>query len=165
MPFGPKSFSFTPKGGAEAPPRQLRIDLPSKTLPDVNNIGAMLLAGSSVTGGSNNIVNVQLTNNLGKNVTVNDWKAIFSPGTFYNILNIGGTTHWSSTSPKAGDGDLLSTIATFTPYSFVNSTSITFQMRVFTDGGGGSVNMIGNPFTITIFLSTGVAYEIAFTPL
>lgn len=165
LPFGPKSFSFTPKGGAEAPPRQLRIDLPSKTLPDVNNIGSMLLVSSSVTGGSNNIVNVQLTNDLGKDVTVNDWKAIFSPGAFYDILNIGGTTHWSSTTPKAGDGDLLSSIANFTPYSFVNSTTITFQMRVFTDVGGGSVNMIGNPFTITIFLSSGIAYEIAFTPL
>ena len=165
LPFGPKSFSFTPLGGAEAPPRQLRIDLPSKILPDVNNIGSILLAGSSVAGPSNNIVNVQLTNNLGKDVTVNDWKAIFSPGVFYDIFKIGNATHWSSTTPKAGDGDLLSSIATFTPYNFVNSTTITFQMRVFTDSGGGSINMTGNPFTITMFLSSGVAYEIAFTPL
>ena len=164
IPFGPRSLSFTPKGGAEAPPRQIRIDAAAKTLPDINNIGSILLAGSSVSGPSNNYVNVNLTNDLGKDVTLIDWKAVYSGLTFYDLFNIGGSAHWSSTTPKAGNGDQLSAIATFISYNFVNSSTITFQMRTFQDGSGTDVNMSGTPFTVTLYLSSGATYDISFTP-
>ena len=164
IPFGPRSLTFTPKGGAEAPPRQIRIDTAAKTLADINNIGSILLAASSVSGPSNNYVNVNLTNDLGKDVTLIDWKAVYSNSTFYDLLNIGGTSHWSSTSPKAGTDDRLSTIATFTSYIFANSSTITFQMRAFQDGSGTTVNMSGTPFTVTLYLSSGATYDISFTP-
>ena len=164
IPFGPRSISFTPKGGAEAPPRQVRIDAAAKTLPDINNIGSILLAGSSVSGPSNNYVNVNLTNDLGKDVTVIDWKAVYSGSTFYDLFNIGGSAHWSSSSPKAGSDNRLSTISTFTFYNFVNSSTITFQMRAFQDGSFTNVNMSGTPFTVTIYLSSGASYDVSFTP-
>ena len=164
IPFGPRSLSFTPKGGAEAPPRQIRIDAAAKTLPDINNIGSILLASSSVSGPSSNYVNVNLTNDLGKDVTLTDWKAAYTELTFYDLFNIGGTGHWSSTSPKAGSGDQLGTIATFTSYNFVDATTITFQMRAFQDGLGTNVNMSGTPFTVTLYLSSGASYDISFTP-
>ena len=164
IPFGPRSLSFTPKGGAEAPPRQIRIDTAANTLPDINNIGSILLAGSSVSGPSNNYVNVNLTNDLGKDVTLIDWKAVYSNSTFYDLLNIGGTSHWSSTFPKAGTDDRLSTIPPFTSYIFANSSTITFQMRAFQDGSGTNVNMSGTPFTVTLYLSSGASYDVSFTP-
>ena len=164
IPFGPRSLSFTPKGGAEAPARQIRIDTAAKTLPDINNIGSILLAGSSVSGPSNNYVNVNLTNDLGKDITLLDWKAVYSNSTFYDLFNIGGTSHWSSTSPKAGTDVRLSTIATFTSYNFENSSTITFQMRAFQDGSGTNVNMSGTPFTVTLYLSSGATYDVSFTP-
>jgi len=164
IPFGPRSLSFTPQGGAEAPPRQIRIDAAAKTVPDINNIGSILLAGSSVSGPSNNFVNVNLTNNLGKDVTVTDWKAVYSGSTFYDLFNIGGSSHWSSISPKAGNNDRLNSIATFTSYNFANSSTITFQMREFQDGSGTDVNMSGTPFTVTLYLSSGASYDVSFTP-
>ena len=164
IPFGPRSLSFTPKGGAEAPPRQIRIDTAAKTLPDINNIGSILLAGSSVSGPSNNYVNVNLTNDLGKDVTLIDWKAVYSNSTFYDLFNIGGSSHWSSASPKAGSDDRLNTIATFTSYNFANSSTITFQMRAFQDGSGTNVNMSFTPFTVTLYLSSGASYDVSFTP-
>ena len=164
IPFGPRSLSFTPKGGAEAPPRQIRIDAAAKTLPDVNNIGSILLASSSVSGPSNNYVNVNLTNNLGKDVTLTDWKAVYSALTFYDLFNIGGSAHWSSSSPKAGSGVQLSLIPTFTSYNFVDASTIIFQMRAFQDGSDTNVNMSGEPFTVTLYLSSGATYDISFTP-
>ena len=164
IPFGPRSLSFTPKGGAEAPPRQIRIDAAAKTLPDINNIGSILLAGSTVSGPSNNFVNVDLTNNLGQDVTLIDWKAVYTGVTFYDLFNIGGSGHWASSTPKAGSGDILSAIATFTSYNFVNSSTIIFQMRAFQDGSGTNVNMSGTPFTVTLYLLSGATYEISFTP-
>jgi len=168
LPFGPKSFSFTPLGGAEAPPRQLRIDLPSKTLSDVNNIGSMILAGNTTTGPGNNTVNVQITNSLGKDVTVVDWKAVYIPfnattGPFYDEFKIVNTTHWSSAAPEAGSNDQLSSIAIFTAYNFVNSTTITFSMINFEDNLAVNQNMTGFSFTVTLYLNTGVSYEFNFS--
>ena len=168
LPFGPKSFSFTPSGGAEAPPRQLRIDLSSKTLPDVNNIGTLILAGNTTTGGGNNNVNVQITNSLGKDVTVVDWKAVYTPfnvttGPFYDEFKRGNTTLWSSVAPEAGSNDQLSSIATFTADNFANSTTITFSMINFEDNLGVNQNMTGFAFTVTLFLSSGATYEFTFT--
>lgn len=120
---------------------------------------------SSVSGPSNNFVNINLTNNLGKDVTLIDWKAVYSALTFYDLFNIGGSGHWTSSSPKAGSGDILSSIASFTSYNFVNSSTIAFRMRAFQDGSGTNVNMSGTPFTVTLYLSSGATYEISFTPL
>ena len=161
-------MSFTPLGGAEAPPRQVRIDAASKTIADIKNIGSMILAGTSVTGSASNVVNVQITNNLGKDVTVTDWKAVYSPfdattGPFYDEFKIGGTAHWSSTSPKAGSGSLLSSIATLTSYLFSNSTTITFTMFNFEDNLAANQNMTGFAFTVTLYLSSGAIYVFTFS--
>lgn len=168
IPFGPKSMSFTPLGGAEAPPRQVRIDSPSKTIADINNIGSMILAGTSTTGTESNDVNVQITNNLGKDVTVTDWKAVYSPfnattGPFYDEFKIGGTTHWSSISPEAGNGSQLSSIATFTSYLFSNSATITFSMINFEDDLAADQNMTGFAFSVTLYLSSGATYVFTFS--
>ncbi|TFB13519.1 hypothetical protein E3V33_01660 [Candidatus Marinimicrobia bacterium MT.SAG.4] len=164
IPFGPRSLSFTPKGGAEAPPRQIRIDAAAKILSDINNIGSILLASSSVSGPSNNYVNVNLTNNLGKDVTLIDWKAVYSGFTFYDLFNIGGSAHWSSSSDKAESGVQLSSKANFTSYNFVDASTIIFQMRAFQDGSDTDVNMSLTSFTVTLYLSSGASYDISFTP-
>lgn len=168
IPFGPKSMSFTPSGGAEAPPRQVRIDSPSKTIADINNIGSMILAGTSTSGGGSNNVNVQITNNLGKDVTVTDWKAEYSPfnattGPFYDEFKIVNTTHWASSPPEAGSGSQLSSIATFTSYLFSNSATITFSMINFEDNLAVNQNMTGFAFTVTLYLSSGATYVFTFS--
>ena len=168
IPFGLNALRIAPSGGVETHATRALVNRLISPQPNIFNVGTLYLTGTPLTSGpGDQIVDFNIRNELGVDVTLTDFSATYTHATLtptYDELQLDGTPIWTEGGTRAGSGDRLVSVAggTWVNSTLNNNTTYDFTMRDFQDGG--NADMIGVAFTVRLYLGTGQFYDFTFTP-
>ena len=168
IPFGLNALRIAPSGGVETHATRALVSSSTSPQPNIFNVGTLYLTGTPVTSGTNNeIVDFNIRNELGVDVTLNDFSVTYTHSTqtpTYDQLQLDASPVWTAGGTRAGSGDRLSLVAggTWVNSTLNNNTTYNFTVRDFQDGG--NTDMSDVTFTARLYLATGQIYDFTFTP-
>jgi len=168
IPFGLNALRIAPSGGVETHATRALVSSTISPQPNIFDVGTLYLTGTpSTSGPGDQIVDFNIRNELGVDVTLIDFSATYTHATLnptYDELQLDGSPIWTAGGTRAGSGDRLALVAggTWVNSTLNNNTTYNFMMRDFQDGG--NTDMSGIAFTARLYLATGQFYDFTFTP-
>jgi len=168
IPFGLNALRIAPSGGVETHATRVLVNRSISPQPNIFDVGTLYLTGTPLTSGpGDQIVDFNIRNELGVDVTLIDFSATYTHTTLtptYDELQLDGSPIWTAGGTRAGSGDRLVLVAggTWVNSTLDNNTTYNFTMRDFQDGG--NADMSGVAFTARLYLATGQFYDFTFTP-
>ena len=168
IPFGLNALRIAPLGGVETHATRALVSSTISPQPNIFDVGTLYLTGTPLTSGpGDQIVDFNIRNELGVDVTLNDFSATYTHASLnptYDELQLDGSPIWTAGGTRAGSGDQLALVAggTWVNSTLNNNTTYNFTMRDFQDGG--NTDMSGIAFTARLYLATGQFYDFTFTP-
>ena len=168
IPFGLNALRIAPSGGVESHAARALVSSSISPQPNIIDVGTLYLIGTPLTSGpGDQIVDFNIRNELGVDVTLTDFSATYTHATLtptYDELQLQGNSIWTAGGTRAGSGDRLVSVpgGTWINSTLDNNTTYNFTMLDFLDGGNS--DMSGTAFTVRLYLATGQFYDFNFTP-
>jgi len=163
---GIRAITIQPASGIESEGYRSIFGRSFVTLPDIAGLGTIILVGIPATAGPNGEdLDFDIQNKLGEDITIDDFSVVYTPfdgvtGPRYGSMKIGGPTAWTVAATRAGSGDLLSTLNTFSATAFNDNQTKAISLDNFQDNVGVDINLFGTEFTATFYASDGAQYVI-----
>jgi len=163
---GVRSLTVHLLSGIESEGYRTTVGRSFVTVNDIADIGTIILVGIPVASGQNGEdLDFNVQNKLGEDITVVDFSVVYTPfnaltGPKYGLMKIGGPTAWTAAAARAGSGDLLSTLNTFSATAFNDNATKSISLDNFQDNVPADINIFGTEFTATLYASDGSQYVV-----
>lgn len=163
---GVRSLTIHLLNGTESEGYRTTVGRSFVTVDDIADIGTIILIGIPVASGqSGEDLDFNIQNKLGEDITIVDFSVVYTPfdafsGPKYGLMKIGGPTVWTVAATRAGSGDLLSTLNTFSANAFNDNATKSISLDNFQDNTGADISIFGTEFTATLYASDGAQYVV-----
>ena len=163
---GVRSLTIHLLNGIESEGYRTTVGRSFVTVNDIADIGTILLVGIPVASGqSGEDLDFDIQNKLGEDITIVDFSVVYTPfdgvsGPRYGLMKIGGPTVWTVAATRAGSGDRLSTLNTFSATAFNDNAAKSISLDNFQDNTGANISIFGTEFTATLYASDGAQYVV-----
>ena len=163
---GIRAITLQPAAGTETEGFRAVLGRSIVSIADITISGGFILVGIPVEDGANGedlLFTIQ--NKVGELLSIIDFEVVYTPfdgvtGPTYDEMRIGGALNWSAAATRAGSGDRLSSLNTFT-LSEINTDELKeIRLENFKDNLGVDVNIFGTEFTASFFASDDEEYII-----